>query len=189
MSATRTIFFVGKPGCGKGTQSKLLASHTGWPMFASGKLFREIAEQDTPLGRQVKEEVNVQGLLGPPWLAMYFYLKCLFTISNEQSAIFDGFNRKVYETELIVDSLRWFQRSFSVVHINISDDEVKKRIELRRQTSGRLDDQTVEQRLEEYEKYTKDAIAIFEKAGVLIEIDGEQTPEKIAEDIRAALQL
>ena len=189
MQDIRTIFFVGKPGCGKGTQAKLLAERTGWPIFASGKLFRDIATQDTPLGRRVQEEVNKWGLLGPPWLAMYLYLESLFSLPPGQSAIFDGFNRKTDEAELIVDSLKWFGRGFSILHVKISDDEVRKRIELRKQTSGRLDDQTVDQRLEEYEKYTKDAINIFRDAGVLIEINGEQPPEKIAEDIRAVLKV
>ena len=58
MQDTRTIFFVGKPGCGKGTQAELLAKETGWPVFASGKLFRDISKEDTPLGRRIDEEVN-----------------------------------------------------------------------------------------------------------------------------------
>src|SRR6185437_3141553 len=89
----RTIFFVGKPGCGKGTQAKLLAEKTGWAVFAAGKLFRGISHENTPVGRKVKEE-NDAGLLQPHWFAMYLYLKSLFSIPDDASAIFDGFNRK-----------------------------------------------------------------------------------------------
>ncbi len=189
MQDTRTIFFVGKPGCGKGTQADLLSKETGWPVFASGKLFRNLAKEETPLGRRLQEEVNVHGLLGPHWLAMYLYLNSLFSIAPGQSAVFDGFNRKIPEAELIVDSLRWFKRGFTVINIAVSDEEVRKRIELRKATSGRLDDMSVDERLEEYEKFTEPAIEVFRKSGALIEINGEQTPEKIAEDIRAALQV
>ncbi len=185
---TRTIFFVGKPGCGKGTQVELLSQRTGWSIFASGKLFRDIARGDTPVGRKVQVE-NYAGVLQPHWFAMYLYLKSLFSIPEGQSAIFDGFNRKVPEAELIVDSLKWLERPFTILHVAISDDEARKRLALRKKVSGREDDNFVEERLEEYRKYTEPAIEVFRKVGVLIEINGEQTPEKIAEDIKAVLKV
>lgn len=185
---TRTIFFVGKPGCGKGTQAKLLAGETGWPVFGSGNEFRKIAQEPTVVGKKVKEEIDA-GLLSPPWFAMYLYQKALFSIQEGQSAIFDGFNRKVPEAELIVDSLKWLERPFQVVNIIISDEEVVKRLALRQKSSDRVDDHFVPERLKEYEKFTKDAIEIFRREGVLIEVNGEQTPEQIAEDIRKALKI
>lgn len=188
MSDTRTIFFVGKPGCGKGTQTKLLAEKTGWPVFASGKLFRAIAAEDTPVGRKVKLE-NDAGILQPHWFAMYLYLKSLFSIPDDRGVIFDGFNRKVPEAELIIDSLTWLKRPFVIVHIKVSDEEVHRRLDTRKQTSGRADDHVVEERLKEYYTFTEPAIDIFRNAGVLIEIDGEQGSDKIAADVRAALGL
>lgn len=188
MNETRTIFFVGKPGCGKGTQAKLLAEHTGWPIFASGVLFRTIAAEDTPVGRKTKE-VDVKGHLQPPWFAMYLYLKSLFSIPDERSAIFDGFNRKVPEAELIVDSMQWLGRPFQIINIVVSDEEIRHRLALRAQTSGRVDDHEVDERIKEYYTYTDKAIEVFKRAGVLIEINGEQAPEKIAEDVRAALNI
>jgi adenylate kinase len=185
---TRTIFFLGKPGCGKGTQAKLLAEKTGWPIFGSGDQFRKIATEDTAVGRKIKEEIDA-GLLSPPWFAMYLYQKALFSISEDQSAIFDGFNRKVPEAELIVSSLSWLSRPYEILNIVISDEEVMKRLAIRGQSSDRIDDKFVPERLKEYNKYTKDAIEIFRKAGVLIEINGEQTREAIATDIQKALHI
>src|SRR3989344_1712249 len=100
----RTIFFLGKPGCGKGTQAKMLAEHAGWPMFASGKLLRELAREDAPVGKKLAEQL-ASGTLSPHWLAMHLYLKSLFSIPHGTSAIFDGFNRKIPEAELIIESL------------------------------------------------------------------------------------
>lgn len=184
----RTIFFVGKPGSGKGTQAELLAKHTGWPIFASGHEFRAIASEPTVVGKKVKEEIDA-GLLSPPWFAMYLYQKALFSIPEAQSAIFDGFNRKIPEAELIISSLNWLERPFQVVNILISDEEVVKRISLRKLQSDRVDDHFVPERLKEYEKFTKDAIELFRNAGVLIEVNGEQTREQIAEDVVRALDL
>src|SRR3989344_2873926 len=110
---TRTIFFIGKPGCGKGTQAKLLSEKTGWPVFGSGQEFRKIAEESTHVGKKVKQEIDA-GILSPPWFAMYLYQKALFSVQEGQSVIFDGFNRKVPEAELVVDSLKWLGRPFAI---------------------------------------------------------------------------
>ncbi|OGG48832.1 hypothetical protein A3G63_00750 [Candidatus Kaiserbacteria bacterium RIFCSPLOWO2_12_FULL_52_8] len=182
------IFFVGKPGSGKGTQTKLLAEKTGWSIFAAGDIFRKIVAEDTPVLRKVKTEMEA-GLLMPHWLAMYLYLQALFSIPENEGAIFDGFNRKVPEAELIVDSLRWLARPFSIIHLAVSDDAAQKRLAERSKVSGRVDDHAVERRFKEYYEYTEPAIEIFRIAGVLTEVNGEQSPEKIAEDILAALHI
>jgi len=188
MNGTETIFFIGKPGCGKGTQAKLLSEKTGWPVFSSGKLFRAIAQEDTPVGRKIKEE-NDAGLLQPHWFAMYLYLKSLFSITEDSSAIFDGFNRKIQETELIADSMRWLGRPYTAIHIKVSDETVLERLEKRKSIEGREDDNVVEERLKEYEIHTIPAMEIFKKDGSLIEIDGEQSPEDITIAIQKALKL
>ncbi len=183
---TRTIFFIGKPGCGKGTQAKLLSEKTSWPIFGSGQEFRKIAEESTHVGKKVKQEIDA-GILSPPWFAMYLYQKALFSVQEGQSIIFDGFNRKVPEAELIVASLKWLGRPFQVIDVVISDEEAMKRIALRKLESDRVDDQFVPERLKEYDKFTKDAIEIFRKEGVLVEVDGERSREAIAADVNATL--
>ncbi|HVW82941.1 MAG TPA: nucleoside monophosphate kinase [Candidatus Paceibacterota bacterium] len=187
---TRTIFFVGKPGCGKGTQAKLLAEKTGWPMFSSGNLFRELEKENTPVGHKLREE-NQKGFLSPHWFAMYLYLKTLFSVPGTSSVIFDGFNRKVPEAELIVDSLKWLGRPFQIINIKVSDETMQARLAKRHETSGRADDapEIFPERLAEYKKFTEPAIELFRREGVLIEIDGEKTPEEIAQSIRRALNL
>lgn len=183
---TKTVFFIGKPGCGKGTQAKLLSEKTGWQVISSGSQFRAIGAEDTPVGRKVRLEVDA-GLLSPHWFAMYLYLKALFNLPEGSGVIFDGFNRKVPEAELVIDSLKWLERPFVIFNIIVSDDVVRHRLELRKQTSGRADDSAVDERMKEYEQFTKPAIEIFRSSGTLIEINGEQGLEAIAEDIYNAL--
>jgi adenylate kinase len=184
----RTIFFIGKPGCGKGTQAKLLSEKTSWPVFASGDLFRTIATEETPVGRKVRSEVDA-GMLTPHWFAMYLYLKALFAVRDGESVIFDGFNRKVQEAELVIDSLKWLNRPFTILNIRVSDEEVLKRLAKRKEMEGRTDDSVVEERLKEYREHTGPAIEKFKEAGTLVEINGEQTPEEIAVDINKELNI
>lgn len=186
MHDTKTVFFIGKPGCGKGTQAKILAEKTGWSVFSSGRLFREIAGEDTPVGRKVKAE-NDAGELQPHWFAMYLYLKSLFSVPDDRGLIFDGFNRKVPEAVLVLESLAWLERPFKIINIAVSDEEVRRRIAGRKQEENRVDDDAVDERLKEYYENTEPAITIFRDAGVLVDINGEQTPEQIAQEIFAAL--
>lgn len=188
MNDTRMIFFIGKPGCGKGTQAKLLSEKTGWRTISAGDQFRAIASEDTPLGRKVKSEVDA-GLLTPHWLATYLYLKVFFSLPGDASAIFDGFNRKASEAEIVIESLAWLARPFSILDIRVSDEEVRRRLALRKEVEGRADDSAVDMRLKEYREHSEPVIDMFRKAGMLIEINGEQSPEKVAADIRAALNV
>jgi adenylate kinase len=185
---TQTVFFIGKPGCGKGTQAKLLAERTGWKVFASGKLFRQIAAENTPVGRKVKAE-NDAGILQPHWFAMYLYLRELFSVQDGEGAIFDGFNRKVLEAELVIDSMEWLGKPLKVFDIQVSDEEVARRLDIRKEVEGRVDDSVVSKRIEEYYVHTEPALALFRKHGVVVEINGEQLPAQVAEDVRAALSI
>ncbi|MBU6214229.1 nucleoside monophosphate kinase [Patescibacteria group bacterium] len=184
----KTIFFVGRPGSGKGTQAKLLADKTGWPVISAGKLFRSLSAEQTPVGRKIKEE-NDAGMLQPHWLATYLYLKALFELPADADAIFEGFNRKMAEAELIVESLAWIGRSPIIINIEISDEEARERIEKRKTIEGRADDNVIEERLKEYYDHTQPAIEIFRDTGVLITINGETSPEEAARAIRKALKI
>ncbi len=188
MKNARTIFFIGKPGCGKDTQAELLSGTTGWPVISAGDQFRALAEEDSMLGRKVKKEIE-SGALAPDWIALYLYLKSLFAVAKEQGVIFDGFSRELSQAELIFKSLTWLERQFIVINIAVSDESVRRRLALRAQKAGRADDGVVDERLKEYYAHTDQAIEFFRKEGMLVEIDGEPSPEKIAENIRAVLKI
>ncbi len=185
---TKTIFFIGKPGCGKGDQAKLLSEKTGWNVLTAGNELRAMSAMDTPLGIKMKSEMNA-GLLLPSWFPMYLFLKHLFSLSEGQGIIFDGFARKIPEAELVIDALNWIGRPFSALHLKVSDEEIKHRISLRKGIEGRGDDGVVDDRLRVYRSNTEPVIEFFRKKGVLIEINGEGTREAIAEDIREILNL
>ena len=185
---TRTIFFIGKPGCGKDTQAELLSKATGWPVVSAGDQFRVLAQEDSMLGRKIKKEIE-SGALAPDWIALHLYLKSLFDVPEEHGVIFDGFSREVSQAKLIVKSLAWLKRPFIVLNIAVSDESVKQRLALRAQTAERADDGVVEERLKEYYAHTESVIEFFKNEGMLVEINGEPSPGKIAESIRTVLKI
>lgn len=183
---THTIFFIGKPGCGKGTQAKLLSEKTGWKIMSAGDTLRTMATLDTPVGRKMKSQMSA-GLLMPSWLPTYLFLKDIFSLPDGASVIFEGFNRKIHEAEIIRESLAWLERPFSVVYLRVSDKEIRRRLALRKEIEDRADDHAVDERLKEYYSHTEPVVEVFRKAGAIIELDGEQTTEEIAAGINAAL--
>lgn len=182
----RTIFFIGKPGSGKGDQARLLSEATGWKVITAGDQFRAMSAEDTPVGHKMKSE-NDAGMLQPHWLAEYLFLKSFFSLSGGESVIFDGFGRKLPEAQLVIESLTWLDRPMTVVHLKVSDEEIIKRLMLRKEIVGRADDSAVDERLKEYREHTEPVVEMFRNKEMLIEIDGERTREAISADINMAL--
>ena len=181
-----TILFIGKPGSGKGTQAKLLSEKTGWPIHAAGDKFRELAGQNTTVGRKLKSELD-QGLLMPEWFATYLFQKtALDLLDPESGVIFDGFGRKAPEAKIVMSVLDWLERPYTAIHIKVSDAEIIDRLTKRSAVSGRADDNAIEKRLEEYRTFTEVSINVFREAGKLVEIEGEGSVEEIQARIREA---
>ena len=69
------------------------------------------------------------------------------------------------------------------LYIEVSNDEMKKRLLGRNE--GRADDneETIGKRLETFEKETKPIVEYFERQKNLIKIDGMKTVDEISEDI------
>lgn len=180
------VFFIGKPGSGKGTQAELLSKVTGWPIFGTSAGLREIVATGSAAGHKLRETMDA-GILTPYWVASHVYLKKLFSIPDDGSIIFDGTSRTLPEAEIVYDSLIWLGRPYTLFHLHASDEEVKKRIDLRKQTSDRKDDHAFDTRLQEYYENTDKGIAYLRDKGALTEVHGEGAPEEIAAEVRKAL--
>lgn len=188
MTQPRIIFFVGKPGSGKGTQAQLLSQKTGWPVYGTSSGLREIVAGDGIVGHELKRTMDA-GLLTPHWLAAYVYLKTFISLPLDGYLIFDGTSRTLPEAQIVLDSLRWTGTPFAIVHLVTDDQEVRGRIALRKDREGRADDHehVVSKRLEEYYAQTEPAIQYFQSEGVLTEVNGEGSPESIATDVATKL--
>ena len=182
------VFFIGKPGSGKGTQAELLSKATGWPVVGTSGGLREIVNTGTAAGLKLKETMD-SGLLTPYWMASYVYLKNIFSISDDGNVIFDGTSRTVPETEIVIESLKWLDRPYRIFYLHVPDEEVHTRINLRKEKEARKDDGVVHKRLEEYYASTEGAIGLLREAGMLTEIDGHRPPEVIAAEVKSILKI
>lgn len=182
-----TFIFTGRPGAGKGTQAKLLAEKLGAQFISAGAELRKFAELDTPISRKVKEEME-KGLLLPSWVPIYLFHNIVFGLEGNEPIVLDGFARKVFESETITDTFNWIGRPFTVINLEIPESVVHERVEMRKKTQNRADDESVEQRLEEFDSYTADAVKYFCDHANVIFVDGTQSIEDIHEEIWKKIQ-
>ncbi len=97
----KVIYIMGPPGAGKGTQAAKLAEKIGYAQFSTGSAFREVAAQDTELGRRVKETID-NGYLAPPEMAAEIVIAAVKKhLEQDEELVFDGTPRTVKEAELV----------------------------------------------------------------------------------------
>lgn len=92
---------MGPPGAGKGTQAELLAQKIGYHRFSTGGALREMARQDTELGRKVKRTIE-NGFFAPPELAAEIVINAVEQyVLKQRGLVFDGTPRTEREAELV----------------------------------------------------------------------------------------
>ncbi|PIP27286.1 MAG: hypothetical protein COX30_02815 [Candidatus Moranbacteria bacterium CG23_combo_of_CG06-09_8_20_14_all_39_10] len=207
------IIILGQQGSGKGTQAEILAQKFDLIHIDMGKTLREVAKADTPLGREIYAIQNVTKTLVPSRILREVLHFKLNSIPREQGIVFDGVPRAIDQAEYIEEALLEFGRKIDAVFfINISEDEAIKRISKRwvckecravfirgkdvkneqdrcSQCSGeltqRMDDTVsgIKKRLQVFNLETMPVINYFKGKGLLVEIAGEQSVEKVSEEI------
>lgn len=191
MNTVRTILFIGRPGSGKETQARRLAETTGYHLFSTGERFRELREHRDALGQRVKEVYDT-GKLMPSWFAEYLFADALLRSPRDTGIIFEGTGRWREEAELFDEVATWLNRPYRVVYLDVSEEEVTRRQAARALSTNRPDSNSEEKiqiRLKEFADHTASAVDFFRSKGLVLDINGERTPDEIAEEIRTALAL
>ena len=180
---------LGKPGSGKGTQTRFLAKETGFNTFSTGDKFRELQKADTPLGHRIADIMD-NGHLMPYWFAGFLFQEAVIYLPQDTGIIYEGAARKVPEAELFHDVMGWLERSYKAIYLDISHEESMKRLLKRKDIEGRADDEEskIQTRLSVYEKEIKPTLDVFKNHGTFLEINGEQTPEQVFEEIMKKME-
>lgn len=189
----RTVIFIGRSGCGKGTQAGLLKDHIHErdhekkPILyiETGKRFRDFIRQDSYTSK-LSKEVYDKDERQPDFLAGYMWASELVEeLDKDMHIVFDGAPRSEAEAKLLSTAIKFYERERpTVIYINVSNKWSEDRLLAR----GRQDDKTLEKidkRLAWFEEETLPAIEYFKKYDMydFIEVNGEQTIEKVFADI------
>jgi adenylate kinase len=186
-----TFTLVGRPGCGKGTQTKLLASylrrqgHKKIIAFSVGKLFRRLEEKPTVLGRWTKEFLD-KGKLAPEWMALALWFDEIKDklVDKRQIVIIDGSPRRLVEAKALDHLMRELGRKPMIpIHLNISEQVAKNRVKSR----GRKD-YKVTSAATRMKWFRTEVVPVIKYYGRrMIEVDGEGSIEEVRQRILNSL--
>jgi adenylate kinase len=205
------IIFLGPPGAGKGTIAALAKEELSIPHISTGDIFRAAIKNETSLGKQVKS-ILASGELVPDALTIDLVNERLKEGDTSGGYILDGFPRTIPQAE----ALESFADIDFVINFTVERDMIIRRLSGRRiaKESGKVyhiiynppkiegicditgepliqrdDDkeEAVVNRLEVYERQTEPLIEYYTEKGLIRNVDGSDTPEKVLASFLAVI--
>ncbi|HEY2693089.1 MAG TPA: nucleoside monophosphate kinase [Streptosporangiaceae bacterium] len=209
----RKYVIMGVQGSGKGTQSAMLASDLDLVHISVGDIFRWNVQHHTKLGAHVRR-IMAQGELVGDDLVEGVVRDRLTDHDWNYGFIIDGFPRNERQAEFFLESYD----IDGVIHLDLPDSEVRRRVLARRlcsgcgldynllasspQVAGKCDacggelvtreDDTEEAlavRLRDYHQKTNPVLDIFRRKEYVITVDARPEKEEVQQVIRTRLGL
>lgn len=122
------LILLGPPGCGKGTQAKMLSERNGLEHIGTGDILREAIRQQTPAGKRAHPYVE-QGQLVPDDLVNDVIAERFNLNDPPQCFVLDGYPRTLAQAVAFDQVLR--QHFFdlnAVLFLRVSDVEIIARV-------------------------------------------------------------
>lgn len=190
MQPIDTVLLIGRPGSGKGTQAKVLSEKLGWVRMSTGDRIKGIRDGNEPFSPRVRELYD-KGILLPDWFADYLLESGLLSLEPHVGVVLEGFGRTKSQAEHFTEIISWLGRDLMVLNLEVSEEEAMRRMLSRAAVEDRPDsnaEDKIRDRFRAFDASTGPALEFFREKGVVVDIDGELTPEGVAEAIAAALK-
>jgi adenylate kinase len=176
------IILFGPPGSGKGTQSEKLIARYGLKHLSTGDLLRSEIANATPLGLEAKRFMD-KGQLVPDEVVIGMISSALEANPQAKGFLFDGFPRTEAQAEALDKLLKLNNTEIHVVlALDVSEEELVKRLLNRGKTSGRSDDtneSVIRARINEYHQKTAAVAAYYQQFDKVVHIKGEGSLDEI----------
>ena len=170
----RNIILFGPPGAGKGTQSAKLIEKYNLVHISTGDLFRMHIKEQTELGKRVKSLLD-DGILVPDTVTIDMLEEEVTKNPQATGFIFDGFPRTVAQAEALDAFLASKNTAISsVVELEVTQEELTRRIAERKKVSGRADDDAEKllKRIDEYYTKTVHVLPYYQQQGKVKSVHG-----------------
>ena len=176
------LILFGPPGSGKGTQSEKLIVRYGLKHLSTGDLLRSEISRQTSLGLAAKNFMD-KGQLVPDEVVIGMISSALDENPQAKGFLFDGFPRTSNQAEALDNLLELKKTSIAVMlAMNVSEEELVKRLIKRGETSGRSDDvndQVIRARLSVYNDTTAAVADYYKKFDKVVVVKGEGSIDAI----------
>lgn len=176
------LILFGPPGSGKGTQSEKLIAKYHLKHLSTGDLLRSEISNKTPLGLEAKMFMD-KGNLVPDEVVIGMIGDALDNNPDAEGFLFDGFPRTAKQAEELDRLLSIKNTCIDVMlALDVSEEELVKRLLKRGETSGRTDDsneQVIRARIIEYHKKTAAVAHYYQQENKVVMVKGEGTVEEI----------
>ncbi len=168
------LILFGPPGSGKGTQSANIIEKFGLQHISTGDLLRAEKKAETPLGLEAKKFMD-NGELVPDEVVIGMISSKIDAFPDTTGFIFDGFPRTVAQAEALDKLLEFKETPINlVISLVVDEEELKKRLILRGEESGRADDneEVIVNRIKEYHDKTAPVAQYYNEQEKLVEVAG-----------------
>ena len=186
------IVLFGPPGAGKGLQSSYLLKKYPLKHVAPGNIFRETIKKGTDLGKRL-DAYMCEGNLVPEKIVIETVRETLYHATNNspnQRFLFDGFPRSKEQATALDNQLMTLgSRVHLFILLDVDDQTIKQRLEMRRTLEARSDDDMdkVRHRLALYQGYCEPIIAHYPR-DIRIKVDGSGTSKEVHNQIEQAIR-
>jgi adenylate kinase len=206
------LILLGPPGAGKGTQAEKIAKEFNIPHISTGDIFRANIKNETELGLKAKQYID-NGELVPDSVVVAIVEDRIKQDDTKNGFLLDGFPRTENQALALDEVLNESGISLdAVINIKVDSKVLVSRITGRRickdcgatyhiefnppaeegvcdLCSGELyqrsddNEDTVQNRIDVYNKQTAPLIEYYSKQDLIKTIDGEQAIDKVFTDI------
>jgi adenylate kinase len=184
------LILFGPPGSGKGTQSENIIAAYGLQHLSTGNLLRSEIAGQTTLGLEAKRLMD-QGQLVPDEVVIGMVDNFMNAHPQAKGFLFDGFPRTTAQCIALDALLEKKANEINVVlALEVSEEELVKRLLGRGLTSGRSDDTNetiIRARIQEYNDKTTAVATYYAKFNKVVSVKGEGTVESIYADLKAKI--
>jgi adenylate kinase len=176
------IILFGPPGSGKGTQSEMLIAKYGLIHLSTGDILRREIAAGTPLGLEAKSIMD-KGELVPDEVVIGMISSALEANPAAKGFLFDGFPRTTAQASALDKLLQLKGTEIGIVlALEVSEQELVKRLLNRGLTSGRSDDTNdvvITARIAEYRKKTSAVADYYQQFDKIKNVQGEGSVDEI----------
>jgi adenylate kinase len=181
------LILFGPPGSGKGTQSENIIDANGLQHLSTGNLLRSEITNSTPLGLKAKTFMDA-GQLVPDEVVIGMVDNFMNAHPEAKGFLFDGFPRTTAQCIALDALLQQKGTEINVVlALEVTEEELVKRLLGRGATSGRSDDTNetiIRARIQEYHDKTTAVATYYAQFNKVISVKGEGTVESIYADLK-----